>query len=59
MLRKEVFTSAKSLVESVKKNGKLPKTVGKNSVYSVGYVWNDVERVKKRQNRVKKSQESF
>ena len=39
MLRKEVFTSAKSLVESVKKNGKLPKTVGKNSVYSVGYVY--------------------
>ena len=52
MLRKEVFTSAKSLVESVKKNGKLP-------IFGRLCIWNDVERVKKRQNRVKKSQESF
>ena len=39
MLRKEVFTSAKSLVESTKKNKKLPNTVEKNSVYSVGYIY--------------------
>ena len=39
MLRKEVFTSAKSLVESTKKNKKIPNTVQKNSVYSVGYIY--------------------
>lgn len=39
MLRKEVFSSAKSLVESTKKNKKLPNTVEKNSVYSVGYIY--------------------
>ena len=39
MLRKEVFTSAKSLVESTKKNKKIPNTVEKNTVYSVGYMY--------------------
>ncbi len=39
MLRKEVFTSAKSLVDSTKKNRKLPNKVGNNDVYSVGYIY--------------------
>ena len=56
MLRKEVFTSAKSLVESVKKNGKLPNTVEKNSVYSVGYVYGMVlKELKKDKIELKKS----
>lgn len=39
MLRKEVFTSAKSLVDNTKKNRKLPNKVGKYDVYSVGYIY--------------------
>ena len=39
MLRKEVFSSAKSLVDSTKKNGKLPNKVENNDVYSVGYMY--------------------
>lgn len=39
MLQKEVFTSAKSLVESVKKNKKLPKKVENIDIYSLCYVY--------------------
>lgn len=39
MLRKEVFSSANSLVAKVKKDGKLPKKVGNYDVNSLCYVY--------------------
>ena len=39
MLRKEVFSSAEKVVQSVKKNGKLPNTVDKNGIYELSYVY--------------------
>lgn len=39
MLRKEVFSSVETVVQKVKKSKKLPKTVGKNDIYSLCYVY--------------------